>query len=190
MEEKSLVMLIMVALFQDIHCLDPSSIAEKQPAEADLLSSVCEMLDNAQAGAKYCPPPYTHILGECFYVHQYIPLLTWQEAQDFCKQAGGILAEPRHFGAIIAHLFNTGRSESIFRELLSRVWLGGHRVVNGTTFEWLSGQPINDPVDEGEDPVFFESDGDCIMMLMYKEGPFKLRANACNTKTHYACQLL
>ncbi|XP_064120885.1 uncharacterized protein LOC135225546 [Macrobrachium nipponense] len=141
------------------------------------------------SGFRNCPPPYTHVLGECFYIHMYIPLLTWKEAQTFCKQAGGILAEPKHFGAVVAQLYNSGMAEKIFRGIFNRLWVGGERVSpNSTEFKWTSGRTIDDPV-SGLDPVYDDGPGDCVMLTMYKDGPFELKAKDCQIKTHYVCQL-
>ncbi|KAK7084894.1 hypothetical protein SK128_000257 [Halocaridina rubra] len=151
---------------------------------------------SANSGLRYCPPPYHNVLGECFYVHKYIPLLTWEGARSFCKNAGGILAEPQHFGAIFADQYNRGIAKDIFDGNFNSVWVGGHRIGNSSNFQWSSGKPITEEVDETARDIYFnfglamDSTSNCIMVVIGREIPIKLHAVSCYSKGHYACQLL
>ncbi|XP_066976571.1 uncharacterized protein [Macrobrachium rosenbergii] len=186
MARSPLVLLLMLVLSGQVQ------YGSALPPIAALLGDLGKLVKSVLPGYKYCPPPYHHVLGECYYVHQYIPQLTWKEAQRFCKQAGGIGAEPKYFSAVIAELYNMGRAKEIYNGELSRLWLGGRRVGNTSTFEWShSGRPIEVvQADVIDDPsAFYDVDfGDCIMVFLSPTGPL-LAAKDCDTRGHYICQL-
>ncbi|XP_068229300.1 uncharacterized protein [Palaemon carinicauda] len=186
--QKSLIATVMVTLLFSLSRAEPvlgQEDTSSTTTDSTLIDALRQLLEKESEGFRSCPPPYSHVLGECFYLHMYIPLMTWKQAQTFCKQAGGILAEPKHFGALVAHVFNLGMAENIFKGIFNRVWVGGERLApNSTEFKWTSGRPIDNPVTDI--PV---GSGNCIMMTMQDNVPFQLEAKDCDTKTHYACQL-
>lgn len=186
------ILSLLLVVMTSVHFIqgqEGSTTSQDQPAEATVLKALSQVLDSAQSGVRYCPPPYTQILGECIYVHRYIPALTWNEAHHFCKVAGGFLAEPKYYGAIILHLFNTGMAKNIFDRIFTGAWLGGRRVGNGTTFEWSSGRPMEDKVEEGNAWYTYSDAGDCVMMILPRENAFHLRAVSCEAGNHFVCQL-
>ncbi|XP_042889400.1 uncharacterized protein LOC122264524 isoform X2 [Penaeus japonicus] len=125
-----------------------------------------------------CPYPYTEVLGQCFYMHRFVPLLPYDVAQTFCRNSGGKLAEPTHFGALVMHLNHKEVSQQVFDFYDYRVWVGARVAENGTWY-WESQRTESESEDD-----------DCAALAMLREEEPGIRETDCHTPKHYICQLV
>ena len=99
--------------------------------------------------------PYTYTL-----VHQ---AMTWAEAEAYCEQQGGQLAQPHTVAEWRAVLDLSESSDAYV------IWLGGTRQADGT-FEWLDGSPASLRVWAQDEPNNIDGTEDRLALLRYKNG--------------------
>nr|UXY92082.1 Lec-EPS [Procambarus clarkii] len=128
-----------------------------------------------------CPPPYTRVLDECFFVSK--KKLSHSDARTHCQGMGGDLATPRNPYALVSYLYDRG-------EMF--VWLGATDA-NSVEWRWFDGRLVaadlwvrksngNEPSEKNR---FGEAEDCCEMWADYHP---PLNDAVCNTPKIFACQ--
>ncbi|XP_042871229.1 C-type lectin domain family 4 member M-like isoform X2 [Penaeus japonicus] len=146
----------------------------------EALTTALKELTNAPFSARFsCPPPFTRIIGECFYFNHIHPMLTWDDARYVCQSAGGDLAEPEHFGALYLFLYTQRKGND------HRLRLGA-KVDDTGTWKWVSGRPV-------EDVIWLDYEANttdlCMSLVIRGDGPPALAMDDCQIAQYSVCEL-
>ncbi|XP_071534209.1 uncharacterized protein [Panulirus ornatus] len=164
---------------------------EERPTTGELLTEALKYYINATAShGTSCPEPYSAVLNECFYIHQFVPLLSWEEARTFCQSAGGDLAQPEFFGALIAYLYEFKKvAQTVYDIHQYYLWLGGQQEEG--EIRWLSGESIQkgDPENAYGEWERDPQERTCLMLNLNRNHPHALVTSDCSIKRHYVCEL-
>ncbi|XP_071543730.1 echinoidin-like [Panulirus ornatus] len=127
---------------------------------------------------RHCPPPYSRILDECFYVSPHS--LSWDNARQHCQGLDGDLATPERVFALFSFLLDSGVP------VTTRVWVGATDIQLEGKWEWLSGSPIHTSDWASGQPNNYDGAQDCLDFLMNEHPP--LNDDSCSSKYRFACQ--
>ncbi|XP_063608909.1 macrophage mannose receptor 1-like [Penaeus indicus] len=123
-----------------------------------------------------CPPPFTKIGDECFYLSDVKK--NWNDARRQCQGMGGDLAVPSDVPALDAFVF--GKVEG------PGVWIGGTDQYNEGVWNYINGDPIKAQDWSKSQPDNLGGE-DCLEIRSYFDPP--VNDYICSVEQHFVCEI-